>query len=180
MRVGRHGTIGPKRRIEFTSRVKRPIRMIGWRENVGLPALDIPIIKAKIDTGARTSALYAENIRIVEGGSSRVAFTVPYSHDGTLQLVECVAPMLGTRAIRNSGGVSEDRYIIKTILVIDRHRWRTEISLADRANMGFDLILGRTALRGHSFRINPARSFLIGDPVYKETLCVDVPAEVST
>jgi len=160
-------------------RTKRPIRMIGWREYVGLPALNIPIIRAKIDTGARTSALYAENIRVVDGGGPSVAFTVPLSHDGQ-RPIDCVAPLVGIREIKNTGGVPEERCIIKTLVLIGRHRWHAEISLANRANMGFDLILGRTALRGHSFRINPARSFLTGGPLIKPSTASEAHSETST
>ena len=168
-----------KQRQKPTRRRKRPARQIGWRECVGLPDLGILNIKAKIDTGARTSALYAADIRPVKGGEPRVAFTVPLSHDGQ-DAVECVAPLMGKREIKNTSGVFEERFIIKTLLVVDRRRWHIEISLADRANMEFDLILGRTALRGHGFSVNPSRSFLVGEPFYRQAVSgkknIEVPS----
>ena len=151
-------TIKPKRRT---------IQQIGWRECVGLPDLGIPAIKAKIDTGARTSALCAEDIRVIEGKVPQVSFTVPYAFCGQKR-VTCVAPLLGKRDIRNTSGLQEERFVIKTLLVIDGRRWHIEVSLANRENMGFDFILGRTALRGHGFSVNPSRSYLAGDPVRKK------------
>ena len=148
---------------------KHALRQIGWRECVGLPDLGIPAIKAKIDTGARTSALCAEDIRIIEGKQPQVAFTVPYAFCGQKH-VACVAPLLGKRKIKNTSGFQEERFVIKTLLVIDGRRWHIEVSLADRANMNFDFILGRTALRGHGFAVNPSRSFLAGDPIDKKTI----------
>ena len=148
---------------------KRPSSPIGWREYVGLPELGIPIIRAKLDTGARTSALHVENIRVVGRTGRRVAFSVPYDHDGR-HLVECVARLVGKREIKNSGGLPDERFIIRTVLAIGRRHWHIEASLADRSNMEFDLILGRTALRRHGFVVDPSRSFLAGEPVHQEPL----------
>lgn len=156
---------------------KHVMRQIGWRECVGLPELGIPAIKAKIDTGARTSALCAEDIRVIEGKVPQVAFTVPFAFCGQKR-VACVAPLLGKREIRNTSGIQEERLVIKTLLVIDRRRWQIEVSLADRANMGFDFILGRTALRGHGFTVSPSRSFLAGDPIYAKTVRKKANAKV--
>lgn len=160
-----------------TNGKKHAIRQIGWRECVGLPGLGIPAIKAKIDTGARTSALCAEDIRVIEGKQPQVAFTVPYAFCGQKR-VACVAPLLGKREIKNTSGFQEERFVIKTLLVIDRRRWHIEVSLADRANMGFDFILGRTALRGHGFAVNPSRSFLAGDPIHKKSIPKKTKAKV--
>lgn len=155
-------------RKKITNRKTTKSRQIGWREYVGLPDLGIPLIKAKIDTGARTSALCAENIRLTGGSEPKIAFRVPISFCGQTP-VDCVAPLLGVREIKNTSGALQERYIIKTLLVIDKRRWHIEVSLANRENMGFDLILGRTALRGHKMLVNPARSFLAGDPVYAKS-----------
>jgi hypothetical protein len=160
-------------------RKKKPrTRTIGWREYVGLPELGIPMIKAKIDTGARTSALQAEKIHLIEGDVPRVAFTVRYTNHGA-RLVHCVAPLVERREIRNTSGSVEERFVIKTLVRIGYRRWHIEVSLAHREKMGFDLILGRTALRGHRFTVNPARSFLAREPQCKKPAGRKAGAEVT-
>lgn len=138
---------------------KKPVSEIGWREYVGLPDLGITNIRAKIDTGARTSALHATRQRIVEDSDGPwVEFHVPVP--GTPGSTRCRAKLVDRRHIKNTSGVPEERMIVQTRLVIDGRRWSIEISLADRENMGFDLILGRTAIRRHRIVVNPGRSFL--------------------
>jgi hypothetical protein len=158
------GAMVLKRRKSSDPSVKPATGVVGWREYVGLPELGIPVIKAKIDTGARTSALHVEDFRIA--GDDNVAFSVPYYYHGR-HLVECVATLLGSREIRSTSGSSEERLIIKTAVAIGQRHWHIEVSLADRSNMGFDLILGRTALRRHGLIVDPSRSFLAGEPAYK-------------
>lgn len=153
-----------KERNTAKSLARPAIGVVGWREYVGLPELGIPVIKAKIDTGARTSALHVEDIRVGDGDS--IAFSVPYYYHGR-HLVECVAPLVDSREIRSTSGSSEERLIIKTVVAIGQRHWHIEASLADRSNMGFDLILGRTALRRHGLMVDPSRSFLAGEPAYK-------------
>ena len=137
----------------------KAVSEIGWREYVGLPDLGIPGIRAKIDTGARTSALHATRQRIVEEKDGPwVEFHVPVP--GTPGTTRCRAKLVDRRQIKNTSGVPEERLIVSTRLVIDDRRWSIEISLADRENMGFDLILGRTAIRRHRLLVNPGRSFL--------------------
>jgi hypothetical protein len=137
---------------------------IGWREVVGLPELQIEQIKAKVDTGARTSALHAVDQEIFErDGRAWIGFTVPSPSDG--RPIACSAPVADRRAIKNTSGVPETRHIIRTELVMGQRRWHIEVSLSDRSEMEFDLILGRAALRRHRFVVNPGRSFLLGPPV---------------
>lgn len=138
---------------------RKPISEIGWREYVGLPDLGIPNIRAKIDTGARTSALHATRQRIVDDSDGPwVEFHVPVP--GTPGTTRCRAKLVDRRQIKNTSGMPEERLIVSTRLVIDERKWPIEISLADRENMGFDLILGRTAIRRHRMLVNPGRSFL--------------------
>lgn len=137
---------------------------IGWQEEVGLPRLGIPTIKAKIDSGARTSALHAVDLEPFErDGKDWIAFRVPLT--GECEARVCRAPIADERPIKNTSGIPEDRYVIRTRLVLGNRHWRIELSLADRENMGFDLILGRTAIRRRGLLINPGRSFLTGCPV---------------
>lgn len=145
------------------STVKKATKVIGWREEVGLPELGLPIVRAKIDTGARTSALHATNVeRFEQNGAIWVSFCVP-DPDGAQGHV-CQAALIEERSIKNTSGISELRPIISTKLMLARRHWHIELSLADRFNMGFDLILGRTAIRGHRILVNPGRSNLAGKP----------------
>lgn len=142
--------------------VKRASALIGWREYVGLPDLHIPVIKAKIDTGARTTALHAmvEGVRLQEG-VKWLDFRVFHGKKaGELSS----HPLLDQRDIKNTSGVPETRYVIKTRLRVGARSWPIEISLADRERMAFDIILGRTAIRGRSLLVDPGKSFLAGQP----------------
>ena len=137
---------------------------IGWRENVSLPELGIPSIRAKIDTGARTSALHAIDIEPFErDGELWVEFHSVLPHSPRKN--RCAARVLDQREIKNTSGIAEMRYVITTTLLLGSRHWHIELSLADRGNMGFDLILGRTAIRRHAIVVDPGRSFLAGPPM---------------
>jgi hypothetical protein len=136
---------------------------IGWRERVGFPDLGIPVLRAKIDTGARTSALHAVDIEeFVQNGDAWVRFGAPLSDHGPI--TRCAARLVDTRAIKNTSGKPQDRYVVSTTIVLAQRRWKIEVSLADRDNMGFPLILGRTAMRRHRLLVDPGRSYLAGEP----------------
>lgn len=136
--------------------------LIGWREWVEFPELGIDKVKAKIDTGARTSTLHAFDIKAFETGSGkwRVKFQVHPTQRNNNYVLHCEADMLDKRNVRNSGGDVEHRYIIKTILYMGMNAWPIELTLTNRDAMGFRLLLGRTALNNR-FLINPNKSFLI-------------------
>lgn len=139
-------------------------RLIGWREYVALPELGIESMRAKIDTGARTSALNTDNMeRFERNGDIWVSFTLPAA--GPRSTVRYEARLADTRNIKNTGGTPETRPIIETLFVLGNRAWVIEISLADRENMKFDMIVGRTALRKKRLIVNPGRSFLAGQPV---------------
>ena len=139
-------------------------REIGWREHVALPELGISSMRAKIDTGARTSALNTDNMELFERDGQRwVSFTLPAA--GQRSKVRYEAQPVDMRAIKNTGGIADTRYIIKTTMILGRRAWGIEISLADRENMKFDMIIGRTALRAQRLIVNPGRSYLAGQPV---------------
>ena len=141
----------------------RPILEIGWREFVGLPQFGIPSLRAKIDTGARTSALHAVDLETYEvEGEPWISFHVPIP--GNPISNRNAAPYHDERWIKNTGGEAEQRHVVRTMLVLGKRRWPIEVSLANREQMGFDLILGRTAIRRHRLLVNPGRSFLIGPP----------------
>jgi len=136
---------------------------IGWRELIGLPELGVDELRAKIDTGARTSALHAVDLAVIDRGrDSFVTFHLP--HPGAARSDRCVSRIVDRRLIKNSGGLPEERYIIQTLLTLGRRHWHIEVSLADRENMEFDLIIGRTAIRGRRLLVNPGKSYLAGPP----------------
>lgn len=141
---------------------KMPKMVIGWREWIALPVLGVPRIKAKADTGARSSALHAWNItEFFRGGSRWVRFDIhPLQGKHTL-IKTCEAPVTDWRPVTNSGGRTEQRYVIETILEFAGNRWPIEVTLTKRDQLGFRMLLGRTALRGRAI-VDPTRSFLAG------------------
>jgi len=139
---------------------KKALPLIGWREWVALPQLGIETIKAKIDTGARTSALHAWDIEPFErDGEAWVRFKLHPLQRNNRTIVACEARVVDRRQIRNSGGRAETRYVIKTVLSLGDTSRTIEVTLTNRDKMGFRLLLGRTAVKNR-FLINAGRSYL--------------------
>lgn len=140
-------------------RLPRERQVIGWRELIGLPELGIHRMAAKIDTGAQTSALHAEDREMfVRNGERWVRFRAPQAKNEPRRMIE--APIAVERKIKNTSGVPENRFVIRTLLLLGTHRWHIDVSLADRDAMKFDLIIGRTALQGRRILVDPAHSYL--------------------
>ena len=137
---------------------KYPI--IGWREWVQLPNLGIQRIKAKVDTGARTSSLHAFSIKSFhENNEEKICFLIHPLQHNTDHVVQCIANVVDRRSVTDSGGHAELRYVIETPVRIGVRVFPIEITLTERENMLFRMLLGRHALRKR-FLINPARSFV--------------------
>jgi hypothetical protein len=137
--------------------------LIGWREWVELPDLSIPHIKAKVDTGARTSALHAFKIeRSVERGSPIVQFSVHPIQGRNDIIVQCQSPLIDHRVVSDSGGHRERRYVIETMLSIGGLDWPIEVTLANRETMSFRMLLGRSAMK--YLQIEPTKYYLLGRP----------------
>jgi hypothetical protein len=140
---------------------REPLK-IGWREWVGLPDLKVEAIKAKIDTGARTSALHAYRIEpFRRAGALWIRFELHPMQRSRAKKVLCEARAIDERVVRNSGGGVERRHIIKTSLRLGEEVWPIELALTNRDQMGFRMLLGRTALQGRAL-IEPGRSYLLG------------------
>ena len=152
---------------------KRALEIVGWREIVQLPELGLHAIPAKIDTGARTSSLHATILEEFErDGQRHVRFAVDFERQQVRQV--CEAVHIDWRGITSSNGESEFRRIIKTPLKIGNVRFRAEISLADRSDMRFPMLIGRSSLRrrfvvdsGNSWLQSPGRDPVSGSDFAK-------------
>ncbi|PIR25838.1 MAG: ATP-dependent zinc protease [Deltaproteobacteria bacterium CG_4_10_14_0_2_um_filter_43_8] len=138
----------------------KELLIIGWREWVSLPELGIKEIKAKIDTGARSSCLHAEDIEIITHKKKEfVHFTIDPFQNTKKKEVRVKAPFLEYRNIRSSNGKVERRPVIVTDIELMGNVWPIEVTLTSRDVMGFRMLLGRQAIK-KKFLIDAHRSFL--------------------
>ena len=138
--------------------------LLGRREWAGLPELGIKRLKVKLDTGARTSALFARDVSFfTKDDEPWVKFTV-YPRQGTHKgAVHCETPVIDVRDIRSSTGHVHRRAVIRTELVIGSHHWPIEVTLAKRKHMRYRMLLGRQGMAGHCL-IDVGRSYIQGRP----------------
>jgi len=141
---------------------KQPKMIIGWREWVSLPDFCVPGIKVKVDSGAATSAIHAFDIEPFDkDGVPFVRFNIhPLQgrHDISMP---CEAKLVDRRMVKNSGGKSQNRYVIETTLSLAGSRWTIDLTLTNRDQMKFRMLLGRSAMRGRLI-VDPQLSYQAG------------------
>ena len=149
-----------QKREKTIATTQQQLPVIGWRESIALPDLGIPEVKVKIDTGARTSALHAFDIETFHAyGKIMIRFKVhPYQRD-TDRTVLARAELIDQREVRNSGGHAQWRPVIQTTVELGELAFPIELTLTNRDNMGFRMLLGRQAVR-RRFLVDAGKSFL--------------------
>ena len=154
---------GKAKKLLRLSRKKKAARLeIGWREWVGLPGLCDRRILAKIDTGAKTSAIHVHRLReLTLDGRPHVEFYIHPVQKQRRPEFHCLAPVHARRVIKSSNGIGQERIVILARLTLGEREREIELSLANRDDMGFRLLLGRDAL-GKNVVIHPSRSYMLG------------------
>lgn len=134
--------------------------IIGFREWISLPDLDMVAIKGKIDTGAKTSSLHAFDIKVVKRKDQRwVKFKVHPIQKNSDVVVSCAALLVDRRVVTDSGGHKELRFVIRTTMLLGPHRKEIELTLSNRESMKYRMLIGREALK--QFYIDPSQSYLL-------------------
>lgn len=141
--------------------------LLGWREWLSLPGINVPGIKAKVDTGARSSCLHTHDFTIFEKeGREYVRFHLHPIPGNSVELT-CEAPVLEFREVKDSGGHAEQRPFIRTLAKVGDIEWEIDLSLSNREGMKFRMLLGRQAVAG-KFYVDPGSSYLIGKKLKDE------------
>jgi ribosomal protein S6--L-glutamate ligase len=140
-----------------------PKVIVGSEEWCAFPELGIPAIKARVDSGAKTSSLHAFNIqKFKRGGKSWVSFEVhPLQNNGST-VIRCKSPVVDKRIVKSSSGIPETRHVISTPIKVDGETWEVELTLTNRDSMGYRMLLGREAMSGRML-VDPSLSFSLGD-----------------
>ncbi len=157
---------GPTVRTRLlTDMADKPVTTIGWREYVDLPDLALAHVPAKIDTGARTSALHVDTIELHEDEAGepmvRLAFRVRHNPEEEPEQVQLDMPVAGVKRVMSSNGDYEERPFIRTALVLGGRTIKSAFTLTNRGSMRYPVLVGRSAMRGR-FAIHPGESFIHG------------------
>lgn len=150
-------------------KTEKSVALFGWMECVDLLDLGLDRVMAKLDTGARTSAIHAENIELFDrDGVEFVRFqTLADWNNPNVGFRTTEAPVVHVREIKNTSGVPEERLVVKTKARFGTRVWSIDVSLADRTNMTFPMIIGRAALKNHAVAVHTRRTFLVSErPVH--------------
>ena len=137
--------------------------LIGSEEWCSFPSLGIPAIKARVDSGAKTSSIHAFNIQSFRrGGMLWVSFEVHPIQNNRRAVVRCERPVIDKRKVKSSSGVAETRYVVQVPMKVADQTWDVELTLANRDSMGYRMLLGREAMSGRMV-VDPSASFILGD-----------------
>ncbi len=140
---------------------------LGWREWVCLPELKLCPIKAKVDTGAKTSCLHAFDLKTSQrDGQAWVNFLMHPNQNDSETIVSCEAKIIDERIVSDSGGHQELRPVIESMITVGQQRWPLEITLTNRDTMRFRMLLGRTGIP-ENYIVHPHQSYLQGQPDLK-------------
>jgi ribosomal protein S6--L-glutamate ligase len=135
--------------------------LLGWKEWASLPSLNIPLIKVKIDTGAKTSALHAYDLKIIQNDGKKYAhFVIHPLQKNTIISRKAIAEVIDIRVIRSSNGQKEERPVINSTIRIGDYAWEIEITLTKRDIMHHRMLLGREAMS--VMLIDPAKTYCQG------------------
>ncbi len=143
--------------------------VVGWREWISLPDLNLLAVRCKIDTGAATSAIHADDIEhFVRDGEDWARFIFrPFHRRGRKLKVHCEAPIIDSREVISSSGHAEERIVIRTLFRLgtqsDKAAWPIELTLADRSQLRFPMLLGRQAMQGRIL-VDSGSSYVLGQP----------------
>ncbi|CAM2986772.1 30S ribosomal protein S6--L-glutamate ligase [Flavobacterium frigoris] len=138
--------------------------ILGSEEWCSFPELGIPTIKARVDSGAKTSALHAINIApFIKNETNWVRFDINPIQNNLKTVIHCEAPLIDKRIVKSSSGFREQRYVIQTNLKIGESIWPIEMTLTNRDSMGFRMLLGREAMSGRVL-VDPEQQYLLGQP----------------
>lgn len=144
------------------ARLKRPKILVGWREYVAFPEWGIPGLKAKIDSGAKTSALHVFEPEVFERDGVRfVRFQVHPLQNSSAVSLPCEARLVERRKVTNSGGQSQRRYVVRTLVELAGRSWSIELTLTNRDKMKYRMLLGRSAMSGELL-VDPQLSYQCG------------------
>ena len=135
--------------------------IVGSEEWCSFPTLGIPTIKARVDSGAKTSALHATNLKTFQkDGVDWVKFDINPIQNNAKTIIHCEAELVDQRIVKSSSGYRERRFVIKTNLEIGGKKWEVELTLTNRDSMGFRMLLGREAMSGRIL-VDPEKKYVL-------------------